>query len=333
MHQILKPFMLRRTKNDIKDEIGSKEIKNIICEMSLRQKQLYSDILESKLDYENIIMQLKKVCNHPDLFEKLEPVCSFGFNVLGMNDYVGLRNNIKRNIFLNLNSLFLDGEMMDNGRDQCGMYPDSLCPDNGLCPDNSLCPDKYGLNHSETDKIGLFSDGVDRYSMYHGGTDKINSISNKIDKIGLSSDGTDKIGLSSNEIDKIDLSNDEVNQYDEFKQYDEVNQKDEFKQSDFSSNNPNINKFARQDNKVTQSLDQSNSLSNKKNIFKVEQGKSITPRGQTASISSKICKIYNKDVNSPYHGDSFLNFGYNTDLKLQKIFCNSIAYIRTKIIL
>lgn len=96
LHTILKPFMLRRNKNDIKDEIGSKEIIDIFCEMSSRQKILYDEILESRLDYENILMQLKKVCNHPDLFEKLEPNSAFCLGVSGENGFVGFRSEMKR---------------------------------------------------------------------------------------------------------------------------------------------------------------------------------------------------------------------------------------------
>ncbi|KAM0680389.1 putative DNA helicase ino80 [Glugoides intestinalis] len=96
LHTILKPFMLRRTKNDIKDELGTKEIINIMCEMSSRQRILYDEILSSKLDYDNILMQLKKVCNHPDLFEKLEPISALCISTAGENGYVGNRSYFKK---------------------------------------------------------------------------------------------------------------------------------------------------------------------------------------------------------------------------------------------
>jgi len=96
LHTILKPFMLRRNKNDIKDEIGGKEIITLPCEMSNRQRILYDEILTSKLDYENTLMQLKKVCNHPDLFEKLESTCSFCMCTVGDNGFVGFRSYFKR---------------------------------------------------------------------------------------------------------------------------------------------------------------------------------------------------------------------------------------------
>lgn len=95
LHTMLKPFMLRRNKSDIKDEIGSKEIVNVFCTMNSRQRVLYGEIVESKLDYENILMQLKKVCNHPDLFEKLEPTAPFCVTAVGENGYVGFRSFYK----------------------------------------------------------------------------------------------------------------------------------------------------------------------------------------------------------------------------------------------
>lgn len=98
LHTILKPFMLRRNKNDIKDEIGSKEIINVFCEMNNRQKILYDEIINSKLDYENIIMQLKKVCNHPELFEKLDANGPFCIAAVGENGHVNHKSFYTRYI-------------------------------------------------------------------------------------------------------------------------------------------------------------------------------------------------------------------------------------------
>lgn len=98
LHTMLKPFMLRRNKSDIKDEIGSKEVVNVFCKMNSRQKVLYEEIIESKMDYENIIMQLKKVCNHPDLFEKLEPSAPFCVPCVGENGLVEFRSFYTRYI-------------------------------------------------------------------------------------------------------------------------------------------------------------------------------------------------------------------------------------------
>lgn len=108
LHTILKPFMLRRHKDDIKDEIGTKQIVNLYCELTARQKILYEDILtarrkypredKGKNEYDNVIMQLKKVCNHPDLFEKLEPYSALAFTVSGASARVGFRSIFRKYI-------------------------------------------------------------------------------------------------------------------------------------------------------------------------------------------------------------------------------------------
>lgn len=99
LHTILRPFMLRRHKDDIKDEIGTKEMINIYCTLSSRQRVLYDEVVNPhysrdlfakcssgtspKSEYENTIMYLKKICNHPDLFEKPEPSSAFCLTVQG----------------------------------------------------------------------------------------------------------------------------------------------------------------------------------------------------------------------------------------------------------
>ena len=86
LHAILKPFMLRRIKKDVENEIGPKIEHELFCDMTERQKILYNSIKEklsnisdlftsvdSKVKVENLmnlVMQFRKVCNHPELFER-----------------------------------------------------------------------------------------------------------------------------------------------------------------------------------------------------------------------------------------------------------------------
>lgn len=86
LHAVLKPFMLRRVKKDVEHEIGPKEELELFCDMTSRQKLLYQTIkdhlanitdlfslVDSKQKMENLmnlVMQLRKVCNHPELFER-----------------------------------------------------------------------------------------------------------------------------------------------------------------------------------------------------------------------------------------------------------------------
>ena len=86
LHKILKPFMLRRVKKDVEHEIGPKVEYEILCYMTEKQKVLYNSIkqklnnisdlfksTDSKLkvtNLMNLVIQFRKVCNHPELFER-----------------------------------------------------------------------------------------------------------------------------------------------------------------------------------------------------------------------------------------------------------------------
>lgn len=86
--------MLRRIKKDVEHEIGKKHEHQRLCEMTKRQKLLYESIkeklnikelfkmFESKAKVENLmnlVMQLRKVCNHPELFERRPARSPFSF--------------------------------------------------------------------------------------------------------------------------------------------------------------------------------------------------------------------------------------------------------------
>ncbi|KAL5008979.1 hypothetical protein ScPMuIL_014560 [Solemya velum] len=91
LHMILKPFMLRRVKKDVENELSDKIEILMYCPLTTRQKLLYQAI-KNKISIEdlvnssastsqsqlttsslmNIVMQFRKVCNHPELFERRE---------------------------------------------------------------------------------------------------------------------------------------------------------------------------------------------------------------------------------------------------------------------
>ncbi|XP_050260065.1 uncharacterized protein LOC126705187 [Quercus robur] len=90
LHSILKPFMLRRVKTDVISELTRKTEVTVHCKLSSRQQAFYQAIknkislaelfegnrghLNEKkiLNLMNIVIQLRKVCNHPELFERNE---------------------------------------------------------------------------------------------------------------------------------------------------------------------------------------------------------------------------------------------------------------------
>lgn len=83
LHQVLRPFLLRRVKKEVYSELPDKKEHVIKVELSAWQKLIYDNIsrktaLEfasnsgkiSKTTLTNLMMQLRKCCNHPYLFLK-----------------------------------------------------------------------------------------------------------------------------------------------------------------------------------------------------------------------------------------------------------------------
>jgi SWI/SNF-related matrix-associated actin-dependent regulator of chromatin subfamily A member 5 len=88
LHKILRPFMLRRLKVDVEKSLPPKKETILFTGMSVMQKNLYRQILLRDIDQINgaqtnnsnssrtavlnIVMQLRKCCNHPYLFPNIE---------------------------------------------------------------------------------------------------------------------------------------------------------------------------------------------------------------------------------------------------------------------
>ncbi|KAK4749887.1 hypothetical protein SAY87_027336 [Trapa incisa] len=88
LHNVLRPFILRRLKRDVEKQLPMKHEHVIYCRLSKRQRNLYEDFIASSetqatlasanfFGMISVIMQLRKVCNHPDLFEGRPIVSSF----------------------------------------------------------------------------------------------------------------------------------------------------------------------------------------------------------------------------------------------------------------
>ncbi|RLV64423.1 hypothetical protein DV515_00017508, partial [Chloebia gouldiae] len=96
LHKVLRPFLLRRLKVDVEKQMPKKYEHVLRCRLSKRQRFLYDDFMGQArvtddimgqastratlasghfMSVINVLMQLRKVCNHPDLFEP-RPVSS-----------------------------------------------------------------------------------------------------------------------------------------------------------------------------------------------------------------------------------------------------------------
>ena len=79
LHKILRPFILRRTKAEVEKKLPPKTEIYIEIGMTETQRKIYKSLLlDSSLEnsdahYNNTLMQLRKCCNHPYLFQGIEP--------------------------------------------------------------------------------------------------------------------------------------------------------------------------------------------------------------------------------------------------------------------
>lgn len=87
LHKVLRPFLLRRLKKDVESELPDKQEKVIKVRMSALQSQLYKQMKKYKMiangkgkgqntagvkGLSNELMQLRKICQHPYLFDEVE---------------------------------------------------------------------------------------------------------------------------------------------------------------------------------------------------------------------------------------------------------------------
>ncbi|KAI0296669.1 SNF2 family N-terminal domain-containing protein [Russula brevipes] len=87
LHKVLRPFLLRRLKKDVEAELPDKVEKVVKVKMSALQAQLYKQMKKYKMiadgndkpgksggvkGLSNELMQLRKICQHPFLFESVE---------------------------------------------------------------------------------------------------------------------------------------------------------------------------------------------------------------------------------------------------------------------
>uniref|UniRef100_A0A7N8XZZ7 E1A binding protein p400 n=1 Tax=Mastacembelus armatus TaxID=205130 RepID=A0A7N8XZZ7_9TELE len=96
LHRMIQPFILRRSKRDVEKQLPKKYEHILKCRLSSRQKSLYEDILTQSGSQEalktghfvsvlQVLMQLQRVCNHPELVAPREMSSSYFCSSLQYN--------------------------------------------------------------------------------------------------------------------------------------------------------------------------------------------------------------------------------------------------------
>ncbi|KAI0318480.1 SNF2 family N-terminal domain-containing protein [Amylostereum chailletii] len=155
LHMILKPFMLRRVKRHVQNELSEKIEIDIHVDLSARQRALYRGLLskvsvadllaqaanigdaDSARTLMNLVMQFRKVCNHPELFERADVVAPFSFAQFGQSgplnregDFVMVPYSTRNPIEYSIPRLLWDeGGLLDIPHED---YDTPLQPHNGV---------------------------------------------------------------------------------------------------------------------------------------------------------------------------------------------------------
>lgn len=142
LHRVLRPYLLRRLKADVEKQMPAKYEHIVYCRLSKRQRFLYEEFMSmaqtretlvsgNYLSIINCLMQLRKVCNHPDLFETRQIVTSFAMRRSVVADYETKELLVRRRL-LNENPFepFFSTDFLEF----CGLVP---ARNNGLTTQNT----------------------------------------------------------------------------------------------------------------------------------------------------------------------------------------------------
>ncbi|CAD6445705.1 a0d7f97e-2980-4e9b-988c-44b7c2bc0275 [Sclerotinia trifoliorum] len=110
LHKVLRPYLLRRLKVDVEKQMPGKYEHVEFCRLSKRQRELYDSFLSRNdtrdtlasgnyLSIINCLMQLRKVCNHPDLFLDRPIMTSFPMEKSAITDFEIKELLVRRKMF------------------------------------------------------------------------------------------------------------------------------------------------------------------------------------------------------------------------------------------
>ncbi|KAG2230437.1 SNF2 family N-terminal domain-containing protein [Thamnidium elegans] len=141
LHTVLRPYLLRRLKADVEKQMPEKHEHIVYCRLSKRQRYLYDDFMgrgKTKetlasgnfLSIINCLMQLRKVCNHPDLFEERPILTSFAMNddILYLGQSLESKLRIQKKPLEQIDFGFLNLILMDTSHNK--VISQSVAEDN-----------------------------------------------------------------------------------------------------------------------------------------------------------------------------------------------------------
>ncbi|KAK3388460.1 helicase swr-1 [Sordaria brevicollis] len=111
LHKVLRPYLLRRLKADVEKQMPAKYEHVEFCRLSKRQRELYDGFLSradtretlqsgNYMSIINCLMQLRKVCNHPDLFVDRPIMTSFRMSRSVPADYEWKEKYIRNKLLI-----------------------------------------------------------------------------------------------------------------------------------------------------------------------------------------------------------------------------------------
>lgn len=109
LHTVLRPYILRRLKADVEKQMPGKYEHVVYCRLSKRQRFLYDGFMSlaktkatlasgNYMSIINCLMQLRKVCNHPDLFETRPISTSFAMPESVATEFGATENLVRRRL-------------------------------------------------------------------------------------------------------------------------------------------------------------------------------------------------------------------------------------------
>lgn len=121
LHISLRPFLLRRLKSEVEKDLPSKIERVVVCKLSKRQRQLYEEYMSlastkqalmrgSGISAGRVLMALRRVCNHPDLFDPRSIQTSFAMERGVSEGFVSKEDVVRR--LLGVKETALEGLMV-----------------------------------------------------------------------------------------------------------------------------------------------------------------------------------------------------------------------------